>query len=194
MGFSLLYFGSQASEQQEASQVEKACQVGTVCGFLRQHSSTVALVHNLHTGYISPQYHVIFDDKFETVFSGEKFEEEMDKICQKLFDGKKEAYVEEGYDSNGVLIYETPPLDEVCLSEPERRDHQDALRRHRHITRRREELRSKEIKKKVQFDHVPALAESDVDSDDDSQSDDSGDDALNLEEGTRQRSKCGAID
>ena len=50
----------------------------------------MALVRNLHTGYISPQYHVVFDDKFETVFSGGNSEEEMDKICQKLFDGERE--------------------------------------------------------------------------------------------------------
>ena len=42
----------------------------------------------------------------------------------------------------------------------------------------REELRSKETKKKVQFDPVPALAESDVDSDVDSQPDGSRDDAF----------------
>ena len=41
-----------------------------------------------------------------------------------------------------------------------------------------EELRSKEIKKKAQFDPLPALAESGVDSDDDSQPNDSGDDAF----------------
>ena len=101
----------------------------------------------------------------------------MDKICQKLFDSERENYVEEEYDSDGVLIYEPPPLDEVWLSEPERRDCQDALWRQRQITRRREELRSKEIKKKVQFDPVPALAESDAGSDDDSQPDYSDNDA-----------------
>ena len=46
--------------------------------------------HLGYTGYISPQYHVVTDDKFETVFSGGKSEEEMDKICQKLFDGERE--------------------------------------------------------------------------------------------------------
>ena len=104
----------------------RRARLGQFVGFSRQHSSTVALVRNLHTGYISPQYHVVFDDKFETVFSGGKSEEEMDKICQKLFDGERENYVEEEYDSDGVLIYEPPPLDEVWLSEPERRDCQDA--------------------------------------------------------------------
>ena len=43
--------------------------MGQFLGFSKEHSSTVALVRNLHTGYVSPQYHVVFDDKFETVFN-----------------------------------------------------------------------------------------------------------------------------
>ena len=62
-------------------------------------------------------------------------------------------------------------LDELWLSEPERCDRQDALRRQRQVTRRREKLRSKVIKQQVQCDPVPAFCESDVDSDDDSQPD-----------------------
>ena len=33
--------------------------MGQFLGFSKEHSSTVALVRNLHTGYVSPQYHVI---------------------------------------------------------------------------------------------------------------------------------------
>ena len=132
----------------------RCARLGQFVGFSRQYSSTMALVRNLHTGCISPQYQVVFDDKFKTVFSGGKSEEEMDKTCQKLFDGERETYIEEEYGSDGVLIYEPPPLDEVWLSEPEHRDRQNALRRQRQITRRREELWSKEIKKKVQFDPI----------------------------------------
>lgn len=36
-------------------------------GFSSQHSSTVALVRNFTTNIIIPQFHVIFDDDFETV-------------------------------------------------------------------------------------------------------------------------------
>ena len=104
----------------------------------------------------------------------------MDKVCQKLFDGERENYVEEEHSNDGVLIYEPPPLGlgGVWLIELERCDRQDALRRQRQITRRRDKLRSMDIKKKVQFDPVPVLTEYDVDSDDDSQPDDSGDDAF----------------
>jgi hypothetical protein len=33
------------------------------------HASTVALTRNLQTGSITPQFHVVFDDFFETVYS-----------------------------------------------------------------------------------------------------------------------------
>ena len=33
------------------------------------HSSTVGLIRNLRTGNISPQFHVVYDDYFETVLS-----------------------------------------------------------------------------------------------------------------------------
>ena len=42
--------------------------MGQFVGFSERHSSLVALVRHLDTEHISPQYHVVFDDKFETVF------------------------------------------------------------------------------------------------------------------------------
>ena len=41
--------------------------VGVFLGFSSLHSSQVPLVMNMESGKISPQFHVIFDDKFETV-------------------------------------------------------------------------------------------------------------------------------
>ena len=38
-------------------------------GYSPLHSSTVGLVRNLRTGNISPQFHVVYDDFFETVHS-----------------------------------------------------------------------------------------------------------------------------
>ena len=35
-------------------------------GFSDKHSSLVASVSNFSTGYISPQFHLAFDDLFET--------------------------------------------------------------------------------------------------------------------------------
>ena len=55
----------------------RAC-MGQFLSFSREHSSLVAMVRNLHTGFISPQYHVVFDDKFETVYHDGKSSEELD--------------------------------------------------------------------------------------------------------------------
>jgi hypothetical protein len=37
-------------------------------GFSLQHASSVHLVWNLQTGSITPQYHLVFNDFFKTVF------------------------------------------------------------------------------------------------------------------------------
>ncbi|KAL7474465.1 hypothetical protein ACHAW6_000438 [Cyclotella cf. meneghiniana] len=59
--------------------------MGQFLGFSCQNSLTVELVRNLHTGYISPQYHMVFDDKFETIFHTGKSTEELDKICNEFY-------------------------------------------------------------------------------------------------------------
>ena len=41
--------------------------VGAYLGHSSNHSQSVALVLNLKTGHVSPQFHVIFDDEFQTV-------------------------------------------------------------------------------------------------------------------------------
>ena len=42
---------------------------GAVLGISEEHSSLVAKVRHLSTGFVSPQYHIVFDDQFETVYS-----------------------------------------------------------------------------------------------------------------------------
>jgi hypothetical protein len=42
---------------------------GQYMGISPSHASSVHLVRNLQTGSITPQYHLVFDDFFETVFS-----------------------------------------------------------------------------------------------------------------------------
>jgi hypothetical protein len=43
-------------------------------GYSKQHSNNVHLVLNLETGKISPQYHLVFDDTFSTVYSDGQFD------------------------------------------------------------------------------------------------------------------------
>jgi hypothetical protein len=54
---------------------------GQSLGFSCEHSSLVALVCNSHTGYVSPQYHVVFDNTFSIVFNDGKSSAELVKIC-----------------------------------------------------------------------------------------------------------------
>ena len=46
---------------------EPRSHIGIYLGHSPCHAGTVALVLNLATGLVSPQYHVVFDDKFSTV-------------------------------------------------------------------------------------------------------------------------------
>ena len=43
--------------------------VGQFLGFSPSHSSTVGMIRNLSTGFIGPQFHVLYDELFETVAS-----------------------------------------------------------------------------------------------------------------------------
>jgi hypothetical protein len=44
---------------------------GQYVGASPQHAENIVLVRNLKTGYLSPQFHVVFGDCFETVHSGQ---------------------------------------------------------------------------------------------------------------------------
>jgi hypothetical protein len=106
----------------------RRARLGQFLGFSEQHSSLVALIRNLDTGFVSPQYHVVFDDRFETVFSSGKDDEAIDRLCSELFEDSRDLYVEPEYNDEGELVYEPPPLDEVWLTEPERRERKEKLR------------------------------------------------------------------
>ena len=121
--------------------------MGQFLDFSCVHSSTVTLVRNLHTGHISPQYPVVFDDNFETVFNEGRSNEEVDIIYDSLFEGNCECYVEEEHDQDGVLSYEPPQLDEVWLSKPYTLDCLDSLKRQNCITKRRQKLHSEEVRR-----------------------------------------------
>ncbi|KAL7524937.1 hypothetical protein ACHAXR_002552, partial [Thalassiosira sp. AJA248-18] len=59
-------------ELQDGKKIPKwqpRARLGMFVGFSQVHSSLVPLVLNVKTGKISPQYHVVFDDKFATVNS-----------------------------------------------------------------------------------------------------------------------------
>ncbi|KAL7474366.1 hypothetical protein ACHAW6_000339 [Cyclotella cf. meneghiniana] len=93
----------------------KQARAGQFLGFSREHSLTVALFCNLHTGHVSLQYHVVFNDKFETVFHDGKTSEEPDEICTELFVNSREHFIEDEYDEDRLLIYRLTPLNNLAF-------------------------------------------------------------------------------
>jgi hypothetical protein len=59
--------------------------MGQFVGFSDEHSSLVANVRHLPTNFISPQFHVVSDDLFETVNRTGVDEPVVKSICQDLF-------------------------------------------------------------------------------------------------------------
>ena len=74
--------------------------LGMFLGFSPFHSYQVPLVLNMCTGKISPQYHVIFDDKFETVKSLPA-DKPLDKAWLSLFKLECEYFLDEEYNESG---------------------------------------------------------------------------------------------
>ncbi len=76
-------------------------------------SSLVLLVLNVDTGHISPQFHVIFDNKFETVTSL-AFGEPLDKQWADIFWLGRECFLDVNYDVNDQPIL--PSLSDIIKS------------------------------------------------------------------------------
>jgi hypothetical protein len=95
--------------------------MGQFVGFSGKHSSLVADVHYLSTNFISPQFHVVFDNLFKTVDRTGVDKPVVQSICQDLFQLNKEIYAEEELDEAGNIIYQHSPLHEVWFDEAGRR-------------------------------------------------------------------------
>ena len=76
----------------------------------------VANVCHLKTGYISPQYHVVFDNMFQTVFSLGDNNVAIDAISTDLWDSSHNWYAKHEY-KDGQMVYKQPPLNEVWIDE-----------------------------------------------------------------------------
>ncbi len=105
------------------------------------------MVRNLHTGHTSPQYHVVFDDRYGSVFNLDAYEVKFDAMCNKLFENSHNWYAEEEHDDNDNLIYKSPPLGEVWLSEPERQDRCASLEEQCHRQETREGQLASDVSK-----------------------------------------------
>jgi hypothetical protein len=87
--------------------------LGLFLGFSNLHSSQVPLVLNVATGHISPQFHVIFDNKFETVNSL-PLDQSLKKQWILIFTLGRECFMDAGYDENNRLIL--PSLTDIIKS------------------------------------------------------------------------------
>jgi hypothetical protein len=82
----------------------------------------VALVRHLQTNHVSPQFHIIHDDNFETILNDSPMDHDLaDNIINKLFEEAREIYSEIEFSSDGTVIYKPPHLDDIWLDESERR-------------------------------------------------------------------------
>jgi transposase InsO family protein len=68
---------------------------GQFLGFSRRHSSLVGLIRNMNTQYITPQFHVVYDELFTTVTSDQSHD--MTETWIDLFKDSRESYIE-GHD------------------------------------------------------------------------------------------------
>ena len=89
--------------------------LGQFLGYSDEHSSLVANIWHLKTGYVSPQYHVVFNNLVQTVFSSGANNALIDSICKKIYGTSCKIYATDEYDAHGNLLYKSPPLDEVWL-------------------------------------------------------------------------------
>ncbi len=119
----------QLQNDQKLPKWNRRARVGQFLGFSDEHSSLVANVRHMSNGYVSPQFHVVFDDLFETVIRTGDNDAVINSICDGLFDRNRELYVEDEFDSDGMLVYKPPPLHEVWLDEAGRRQGKEDLLR-----------------------------------------------------------------
>jgi hypothetical protein len=78
----------------------------------------VPLVLNIESGHISPQFHVIFDDKFETVHSLPS-NQPLDQQWAKIFSLGHECFADMDYDEKDQPIL--PPLSDIIRTFREER-------------------------------------------------------------------------
>jgi len=110
----------------------RRARLGQFVGFSDEHSSLVANVRHLTTGYISPQLHVVFDDLFETVNWIGVDDRIVESICNGFFQRNRELYAEDDLNEAGNIIYRPPPLHEVWLDEAGcRQGNEDRIRQRR---------------------------------------------------------------
>ena len=90
-------------------------------GFSPEHSTLVANVRHLQTNYVSPQFHLIHDDNFETILNDTPLDHPLsDERLLDMFETSCEVYSNIERAEDGAIVYSPPPLDDIWLDEGER--------------------------------------------------------------------------
>jgi hypothetical protein len=94
-------------------------QQGQFLEFSDEHSMLVATVHHLTKGFVSLQFHVVFDDHFHTIYGDGEGNLITDAICNLLWENDQELYAEDKYGPDGSLtiidLHPPTPFDKVWL-------------------------------------------------------------------------------
>ena len=78
---------------QKIPKFNSRARMGQFLGFSDDHSSLVARIRNLATNFVSPQFHVVFDDKFTTIENDVRLEDtEVEEIFTELFGTCRDHY------------------------------------------------------------------------------------------------------
>ena len=97
---------------------------GQFLGMSTRHSSTIGLIRNLHTGAVSPQFHVVYDELFTTIplLPRDGVEEPEPKNWEELLTFSRDKVETEDGD-------ELPLLHEDWLTDEEKRQREEFLKR-----------------------------------------------------------------
>ena len=101
--------------------------MGQFLGISEEHSSVVSLIRNLSTNNVSPQFHVVLDEKFSTIQNDTRVDSKtIESIFVDLFPSSRKyygEYIRPPDESEGATV-EDPPLElgGEWLTGAERRD------------------------------------------------------------------------
>ena len=96
---------------------EPRARTGMFLGFSSEHSSMVGLILNIRTGAITPQFHVVYDERFETVTTDMSLD--LSETWIDLWQGSREFYLD---DWDPTLDGPLPELDPEFKTDSEPQD------------------------------------------------------------------------
>ena len=116
-GFPVFVLKPNGQNYQKLPKWNQQARMGQFLGFSDEHYSLVENVIILSTGYISPQFHLVFDDLFEMVICTKDDKKVLNNIFNDVFDLNRDWYSEDEHDDNRKLIYQPPPSEDIWIDE-----------------------------------------------------------------------------